>query len=188
MSLADVSLAGLNHGPLYLRLSTSVSSPLLLTLDDLHRSSCFDEIEKLDNIAVSHTDAANGAGYAHFDAVRAAVNVDVAPHGIDIAEPVETWLTARQPQNAREHPVAARKLRTEIIAIALASWTSPHKNCIHGKSTSDLGANNMPPAGRTKTAIALAGAVLGRRHRIAAQRRSSAVGQFEALFGDIDTD
>lgn len=90
------------------------------------------------------------------------MDVNVAPHSINITEPVESRLAARQPQNAREHPVSIRIPRAEIIGIAFAGRAPADKYRVHRNSTADFGPDNVTPAGRAITAVSLAGAVFRR--------------------------
>ena len=46
---------------------------------------------------------------AQRDFVRTAVDVDVAAHGVDIAQAVESWFAAREPEDARQNPVPFRE-------------------------------------------------------------------------------
>src|SRR6185503_7032563 len=87
-----------------------------------------DEIEELDDVPVVHAHTTDRAGLSHFRAVGRAVDVDVAPHRIDVAEAVFAGLTARKPQDSRQNPVATRILRVELRRPDLAGGTPPHEN------------------------------------------------------------
>src|SRR5258708_2262839 len=67
------------------------------------------ELEKLHDILVAHAYAPDRSRFPHLDVFRAAVDVDVAPHGVHLPQPIPPRLAPRQPQNAREDPVAAAK-------------------------------------------------------------------------------
>ena len=62
---------------------------------DFDRSVGRDEIEELGHVAVAHAHAADRAGLSQLGAVGRAVDVDVAPHGVDVAEAVAA--AARSP-------------------------------------------------------------------------------------------
>ena len=79
-------------------------------LDDLDGRSGRRQIEQIGDVAVAHAHAADRAGPAQFGAVRRAVNVDEAAHGIHVPEAVAPRFAAGKPEDAGEDPVAAGML------------------------------------------------------------------------------
>src|SRR5688572_1861122 len=78
-------------------------------------------VEQVDEILVVHPHTADRPWLAHDCAVRAAVDVDEAPHGVDRAQPVEPRLAPGRPENARQDPVPSREagshLRVQISSV-----------------------------------------------------------------------
>jgi uncharacterized protein with NRDE domain len=77
------------------------------------------QVEQLDDVAVAHAHAADRTRGAHRHRIGRAVQIDVAAHGVDLAEPVAPRLLARQPEDARQDPVAAGKLLRRVAASRL---------------------------------------------------------------------
>src|SRR6266850_1425076 len=76
---------------------------------DGHVGARWHELEKFHDVLVTHAYAPDRPRFSNLDRVRAAVDVDIAPHGVHLPQPISTHLATRQPQDAREYPVAAGK-------------------------------------------------------------------------------
>ena len=61
-------------------------------------------------------------GLPHFGALGRAVDVDVAAHGVDVAEAVFARFAARKPQNAGQNPVPARVFRMQLRTSRPRRW------------------------------------------------------------------
>ena len=62
---------------------------------DLDRRARRHEFEQFHDVPVAHSNAADRPRLAHLGRIGRAVDVDVAPHGVDIAQPIEARLAAR---------------------------------------------------------------------------------------------
>jgi hypothetical protein len=118
----------------------------------------------------------------------AAVQVDVAAHGIDAAQPVEARLAAREPEDARQYPVALGIRRQQFGRPGFAGRAPPHEYRVLGRAGADLGADQVAAARRHETALPLAGPVLRRRHRITAQQQAVVAVKLQRLGGNTDPD
>src|SRR3989344_2697336 len=78
--------SGLSSSPC----KSSMTGPSGMSALDEHARAGGDAVEKFDDLAIAHLDAAARTGHAHGVRVRAAVDIYVAAHGIDLAEAVFT--------------------------------------------------------------------------------------------------
>ena len=138
-------------------------------------------IEKLDDVGVLHAHAADRAGGAHCHRVRAAVQVNVAAHGIDLAEAVLPRFAARQPEDAGEYPVAAGVGGGQFGAPHLAGRAAAHEHRIRRGASADFCPDQVAAARRHVAAALLAGAVLRGRYGVAAQQVAVVVMQLQRL-------
>jgi len=83
-------------------------------LGDADLNPRWHEFEKLEDVPVVHAYATDRSRFPHLESVRAAVDIDVAPHGVHLTHAISTRLAPRQPQYAREDPVAAGKAPGEL--------------------------------------------------------------------------
>src|SRR5690348_9899157 len=74
---------------------------LKLRSSDVHYCSYRDELEQLDDVAVRHSDTADRPRHTHRLRIRRSMDVNVAAHCIDGAEPIPADFGSREPQNAR---------------------------------------------------------------------------------------
>ena len=65
-----------------------------------------DTVEQFQYIDIMHTNATVRLGFAVHQFVRTAVNIDIAPGGIDRAVAILARLQAAQPQNPGQNPIA----------------------------------------------------------------------------------
>src|SRR5690606_9460837 len=103
--------------------------------------------------------AAMGKGNAHWLAVGRAMQIDVATEGIHVTEQVEAALTAGQPEDAREYPVAPRML---LMQLGAPDLTGPAPSAQHRRkrqTRADSRTNPMHAARRAARAIAFAGTI-----------------------------
>lgn len=103
-------------------------------------------LEQFDNVAVAHPHAAMRAGNAHRHIIGRAVDINIAAHGINAAQPILPNFYSTQPEDSREYPVTIRKLFSQCLGIDFARGATAHKHRIGGTTTADLGANHMPAA------------------------------------------
>jgi hypothetical protein len=83
-------------------------------ISDQHdRRTRADAIEQLDQGFAVHPHAAVRARLTHRLAIWAAMDIDEAPQGIDLATAVTTGLTTGQPEDPREDPVTSWMRRAE---------------------------------------------------------------------------
>src|SRR6185436_10681903 len=113
-------------------------------IENVDRRAWLDQVEQLDDVAVMHADAADRSGTAHHRRIRAAVDVDIAAHGIHFAQAIEARLTSGQPQDARKNPVAARKARRQLRGVDLPGRAAFDEHGIERCSAPDSGANKVP--------------------------------------------
>ncbi len=95
------------------------------------------------------------------------MNINVAAHRIDIAEPVETHFPAGQPHDPSQDPISFGKLDRQFRRIPLACGAAPDKNRVFREAGADLGADNMFTQGRAITTPCLTGAIMRAGNRIA---------------------
>src|SRR5882672_1938056 len=91
-----------------------------------------DKLEKLHDVLVAHAYAPDRPRFPQRNAVGTTVDVDVAPHGVDLAQPVFPRLAARQPQYTREYPVAAGKALGQFRRPDLPCRAASDKHCVDG--------------------------------------------------------
>src|SRR5262245_42290594 len=92
------------------------------------------QIEELDEVLAEHPDAPDRSRLPHRQRVRAAVDVDVPTHRVDLAEAVEADGTAREPQDAGEDPVAVWIARAELRRPDLARRAPSDENRVERHS------------------------------------------------------
>src|ERR1043165_259072 len=124
------------------------------------------ELEKLADVLVVHPHTAHPAALADLGAGGRAVDIDVAAHGVDVAEAVFARFAARKPQNPGQNPVAARVFGMHLGRPDLAGRPAAHENRAGRLAGADLGSYDVPPARGAEAAILLAGTPLRRRHGI----------------------
>src|SRR5690606_1036408 len=96
------------------------------------------------------------------------VQVDVAAHGVDLAEAVTPPFLAAQPQDARQDPVPSRMLGGEGRRPPLAGQPTAAEHGTRGRPAADLRPDAVAAARGAAAALALAGAVACGRHPVAA--------------------
>ena len=97
---------------------------------DVHRRPRPDQVEEFDDLVVAHAHAADRARPAHRHGVGTAVDVDIAAHGVDVAQSVEARLAPAQPQDARQDPVALRERAPRAAATRSRRWAgAPRTPC-----------------------------------------------------------
>ncbi len=77
-------------------------------LSDIDGRPGSDQIKQRDDVTVAHTNAADGSWLSHIDRFRAAMEVDVTTHRIDIPKSIKSGLESREPENPRQDPVTMR--------------------------------------------------------------------------------
>src|SRR5260221_5282467 len=128
------------------------------------------ELEKLHDVLVAHAYAPDRTRLPHRDAVGTAVDVDVAPHGVDLAQPVPPRLATRQPQDAREDPVAAGKALGHFRRPDLPGRAAPDKDGVDGMICADFRAHDVFAARSAETSLLLARPVARGRDEVALER------------------
>src|SRR5690606_42092311 len=103
----------------------TASPRLSRLLLDHHYRTALDEVEQLDDVAIRHADAADRARHAERLGVGRAVQVDVAPHPVDRPQAILADLGAREPEDARQKPVAAGPRAPEPGRVDLARRPPP---------------------------------------------------------------
>jgi hypothetical protein len=89
----------------------------------------------------------------HRHRVGRAVQVDVAAHGVDLAQPVATRLLARQPQDARQDPVAPRELPGQLRRPCFAGRPAAHEHRIRRGASADFCAHDVASAWRATAPV-----------------------------------
>src|SRR5258708_19934822 len=99
------------------------------------------------------------------------MNVDVAPHGVHLPQPISPRLASRQPQDTREDPVAAGKALGQFRCPDLPCWAAPNKHGVDGVTCADFRAHDVLTPRSTKAPLLLARAVARGRYEVALERR-----------------
>src|SRR5690242_17942201 len=133
---------------------------LELPSSDVHHCSYRDELEQLGDVAVRHADTADRSRHTHRLRIRRAMDVNVAAHCIDGAEPIPADFGSGEPQNARQYPVAVRLGALKLGRVDLARRPSAAKHGVQRRAGPDLRAHDVAAARRLEAAEELAGAVL----------------------------
>jgi len=79
--------------------------------------------------------------------IRAAVDIDITAHRVDLAQPIETDLAAGQPQNPRQDPVPFSKLLRQHRGVNFTSRTASDKYGVLRKARADSCADDMRAQG-----------------------------------------
>src|SRR5688572_25164113 len=85
--------------------------------------------------------------------LRRAMYIDIALHAVHVAEPVNARLETREPQDARQYPVAIRMLPAKLRRPYLASRTTPDEYGIDRHICANFGAHHMFAARRAVTVL-----------------------------------
>src|SRR6266516_300643 len=144
-----------------------------------------DEFEKLEDVAVAHAYAPDRPRFPHLDRVRAAVDVDVAPHGVHFAQPISSKLAPRQPQDAREDPVATRKALGHLRCPDLPRRAAPDEHRVHRLPRADFRPHDVLASRGAEAPLSLARAVARGRDGVAPDF-PPVLEEREALFRDRD--
>src|SRR5687767_15525587 len=83
-------------------------------LADLDRRTRGNEVEKLDDVAITHANAADRAGLSELRELVRAVDIDVAAHRIHCAPAVLSRLASAEPENPRQDPVPPGEARVQL--------------------------------------------------------------------------
>lgn len=121
-------------------------------------------LKQLQQILVSHSHATMRTGFAHRFGIRRTVDVDIAPHAVDVSKPITARLATRQPQDTGQDPVPIRIAFGKLPGIDLSSRTTAHQNRIDRQSLTDLCPHDVGTPRRAFTSGAFAGTVRRRRH------------------------
>src|SRR5690606_24084655 len=79
-----------------------------------YRAARWYQGEKLEQVGIAQPDAAMGKRHTHGFRIGRAMQIDVAPEGIDLPHPVVTRLAAAEPENTGQDPVAPGKLCVQL--------------------------------------------------------------------------
>lgn len=71
------------------------------------------------------------------------MDVNVALHGIHLAQPVFSGLEAAEPEDARQYPVSIREGRAQLRRVNLAGRATRNQHRVHRQAAADLGTNVM---------------------------------------------
>src|SRR5256886_11998908 len=85
-----------------------VPSLIFPSSGDFDRRVRYHQIKQLHDIGVVHADATDRSRLAHLGGMRRAVDIDIAAHRVDLAEPLLSPLAAREPQDPGQDPVPPR--------------------------------------------------------------------------------
>src|SRR5437667_3199441 len=165
-----------------------VPSLIFPSSGDFDRRVRYNQIKQLHDIGVVHADATDRSRLAHLCGMRRAVDIDVAAHRVDLAEPVPSRLAAREPQDAGQDPVAPRIAGMELRRPQLAGRPAPHEHRVELLAGADLGAHDMAAARRAEAAVLLAQAVLRGRDGVGFHRNIFLVPEDELLPAGVDFD
>src|SRR6266853_697333 len=144
------------------------------------------ELEKLHYVLVAHAYAPDRSGFSHLYRIRTTVDVDVAPHGVHLPKPVFPRLATRQPQDAREDPVAAGKALGQFRRPDLPGRAAPDKDGVDGMICADFGAHDVLAAGSAETSLLLARPVARGRDDVALERLALVAPKRERLVRNAD--
>src|SRR6267154_1929457 len=143
------------------------------------------ELEKLHDVLVAHAYAPDRSGFSHLYRIRTTVDVDVAPHGVHLPQPVFPRLATRQPQDAREYPVAAGKALGQLRRPDLPGRAAPHKHGVDGMTCADFRAHDVLAPRGAETPLLLARTVTRSRDRVS-PKLPPVLEEREALLRDRD--
>jgi len=163
----------------------SVCAPLP---HNLHQCPYPHLLEEFDHVAVAHADAAVGERFAHRLVFSGSVDVDVAPHAVELASAIEAGFFAAEPQDAREYPVAFGMGRREFGRPDFSGRSAATKNRAERSASPDPRPDAVAAARRTAASIDLPHAIDGRGNGIAADAHAISRKKFEFLAGDVDPD
>src|SRR6266516_1410969 len=125
------------------------------------------ELEKIEDVAVAHAYAPDRSRFPHLDRVRAAVDVDVAPHGVHVPQPISPGLAPRQPQDAREDPVATGKALGHFRCPDLPRRAAPDEHRVDRLPRADFRANDVLTPRGAEAPLPLTRTVTGCRNDVA---------------------
>src|SRR6185436_4670794 len=157
-------------------------------LEDIDRDPDRNQIKQFEDVRIAHAHAANRTRLSHDRGVRAAVQVDETSHRINLAQTIEPRLTARQPQEPGEHPIATRELASKFRRIDLAGGTTLHEYSVRRLPMPNLGTYDVPASGGTVATIFFADASARRGHEVTAHQPILVIQQLECLTRDQNTD
>ncbi len=83
------------------------------------------------------------------------MDVNIAPHSVDIAHAVITWFAAGQPEYPGQYTVPLWKPDREFRSVELAGRATSYKYGIFRLPSTYFGANDMTPKWCTETAFVL---------------------------------
>ena len=101
-----------------------------------------------------------------------------------IAQAVEAWFAAREPEDARQNPVPFRLESRQFGTVDFTSGPAPDKDRIFRLAGADPGTDEMLAARRAVAAAQLARPSAGRGHKIAADFPPTFVKQGQRLPGN----
>src|SRR5690606_39702841 len=102
-----------------------------------------------------------GKRHAHGFRIGRAVQIDVAPEGIDLPHPVVTRLAAAEPENTGQDPVAPRKLRVQLRIPDLARPAPAAQYGTRRQAVANARTHLMATARRTTGTVAFTHAIQG---------------------------
>src|SRR3990167_1717817 len=105
----------------------------------MHARARGDAVEEFDDLAVAHLDTTTRTGHAHGILVRAAVDINVAAHGVHMAQAVFAGLQAAEPENAGENPVAVGECRAQLRRVDFTGRPARYQHRVRSEEhTSEL--------------------------------------------------
>jgi len=93
------------------------------------------------------------------------MDVNVASHGVHVAQAVKAGFTARKPKNPGQNPVAAGETGGKFGAVKFSGGSTADKDGVWRSPGSDLGAHDMAAQWSAKAAFLLPRTIAGRGDR-----------------------
>ena len=110
---------------------------------DLNRGASINPVVQIDDVTIAHAHAANRTGYTHRNTVRGSVNVYIAAHRIDLAQAIEAWLIAAQPEYSSQYPVARGVRERQLLGPDFTGGPSTDKHRIQCGAPANACTNTM---------------------------------------------
>lgn len=152
---------------------------------NLHQGARGYQLKELQEFPIVHADTAMGLGNAQGCRLRAAVDIDVAPQGIDGPATIATGFQPRQPEDTGQDPVPSGEARRQLGAVDLPRGPPADEDGPSGAAGPDPDADPMQTTGGAPTVTSLPRSQEGGGYR----RREPWPGPFqepEALARQVD--
>jgi len=141
-------------------------------LGNFYGNSDRNPIKQLDHIGIAHADAAMRTGHPHRHTIWGAMDINIAAHGIDVAQPVKSDFTSRKPEDPGQNPVPAGIFRCQFRGVSLPCGPPSNKNRVFRGPGADPHTHDVAAQRGALATVFLACAVTCRRDRVTMQNVS----------------